>query len=229
MKRLLPIICLLCAALPVLAQEEPEHVSFAYRCLGLGREFRHLELYVGAGEEGTRQQIHLNDLAKTNSYEYQGLPVIDFYTGATGGLPVARAKYNPEHDAPLLLFTKNSEGSAMPYRVLSIEDSWQKQGVGTYQLVNLSSKALFWKVGEERFQIESKDLRVIEVDGTNAKTPVIALEVNKDGKPSRVYRAKWHNLENMRRLIFVRDTNENEVGSVRVSVIEDFYVPPSTP
>jgi hypothetical protein len=80
-------------------------------------------------------------------------------------------------------------------------------------------------VGAERFKIESKDLRVIEVDGTSAKTPVIALEVNKDGKPSRVYRAKWHNLKNMRRLIFVRDTNDNEVGSVRVQVVEDFLVP----
>ena len=226
MKSLVYIVCLLCAAHLLPAQDKPpELVSFSYRCLGLGREFRHMELYVGAGEGAARQQIYLNDLAKTNSYEYRGLPVLSFYAKATGGLPVAQARYNPEHDFPLLLFTKNPEGSATPCRVLPIEDSWQAHGVGTYQLVNLSSKALFWKVGAERFKIESNDLRVIEVDGTSAKTPVIALEVNKDGKPSRVYRAKWHNLKNMRRLIFVRDTNDNEVGSVRVQVVEDFLVP----
>ena len=83
-------------------------------------------------------------------------------------------------------------------------------------------------MGAERFKIESNNLRVIELDGTDPKTPVIALEVNEDGNPSRVYRAKWHNLKNMRRLIFVRDTNDNEVGSVRVQVVEDFLVPQVT-
>jgi hypothetical protein len=76
------------------------------------------------------------------------------------------------------------------------------------------------------YGLEDGERREFVLGRTDPKTPVIALEVNKDGGPSRVYRAKWHNLEKMRRLIFVRDTHANEVGSVRVQVIENFYVPP---
>lgn len=63
---------------------------------------------------------------------------------------------------------------------------------------------------------------VIRVPKDEAKTPVIALEIDEDGEPTRVYRAKWHNLPNMRRLIFVRAANDNETGSVWGRIIEDF-------
>ena len=147
-----------------------------------------------------------------------------FMTKLRGEKVVATYQYNPEQEAPLLLFVANGEGESPAYSVLSIEDSWSKVGKGTCLLVNLASKPLYWKFGDERFKIPSKDQRLIDAK-KEAKTPVIALEMDKDGNPYRVYRGQWHNVENMRRLIFVRDTTEQEVGSVRVKIIEDFYVP----
>ena len=131
--------------------------------------------------------------------------------------------YNPAQESPLLIFVENSKEVSPAYSVLSIEDSWSKVGVGSSLLVNLSSKSLYWQFGEERFQIPSRDQRLVGAKKGD-KTPVIALEIDTNGNPFRVYRGQWLNVENMRRLIFVRDTTEREVGSVRVKVIEDFYV-----
>jgi len=213
-------------ALPValVAQDEPQSVSFDFRCLAMSQELRMMELYIGSPEDSERQRVRLNDLSKTEAYDYTGAPLLYFYDEASGGSLVATYRYNPEQVAPLLLFVANEKGATPAFSVLSIEDSWSKVGPGTCLLVNLTSKALYWKFGDERFKIRSKDQRLIDAK-KEAKTPVIALEMDKDGNPYRVYRGQWHNVENMRRLIFVRDTTEKEVGSVRVKIIEDFYVP----
>jgi hypothetical protein len=213
-------------ALPfaLVAQGEPQLVSFDFRCLAMSEELRMKELYVGSPEDTKRLPIRLNDLSKTEAYVYTGSPLLYFYDEASGGSVVATYRYNPEQVAPLLLFVANEKGAMPAFSVLSIEDSWSKVGQGTCLLVNLTSKALYWKFGDERFKIPSKDQRLIDSQ-KEAKTPVIALEMDKNGNPHRVYRGQWHNVENMRRLIFVRDTTEKEVGSVRVKIIEDFYVP----
>ena len=211
-------------SLVLVAQDQPEHVSFDFRCLAMSKELRMVELSVGSAEDSKRLPIRLNDLSKTETYGYTGAPLLYFYDQAKGGEVVATYQYNPEQEAPLLLFVANGEGESPAYSVLSIEDSWSKVGKGTCLLVNLASKPLYWKFGDERFKIPSKDQRLIDAK-KEAKTPVIALEMDKDGNPYRVYRGQWHNVENMRRLIFVRDTTEQEVGSVRVKIIEDFYVP----
>ena len=216
-------------ALPValVAQDEPQSVSFDFRCLAMSQELRMMELYIGSPEDSERQRVRLNDLSKTEAYDYTGAPLLYFYDEASGGSVVATYRYNPEQVAPLLLFVANEKGATPAFSVLSIEDSWSKVGQGTCLLVNLTSKALYWKFGDERFKIPSKDQRLIDSQ-KEAKTPVIALEMDKNGNPYRVYRGQWHNVENMRRLIFVRDTTEKEVGSVRVKIIEDFYVPEAT-
>jgi hypothetical protein len=227
MKLLSIIILSLCGAGALLgADKELPNVSFNFRCIGLGVEFRQMELYLDPGGEGKRQKVRLNDLAKTSQFEYSGVPLLRFYREPVGGSIFARVRYNPEQKEPLFIFTK--AGDATIARVTSIEDSWSVYGANSYLLVNISGRALFWQVGEQRFKIEDTDFKVIEVPKKEAKTPVIALEVDEEGQASRVYRAKWHNFPNMRRLIFVRDTNENEVGSVRVSVVEDFLVPQVT-
>ncbi len=207
------------------AKDEPPQVSFDFRCIGLGREFRQLELYLDSGAE-TRQKVRLNDLAKTNSVEYTGLPQLKFYKQAEGGQPFARVQYNREQKQPLFIFTRAQDAKVA--RITSIEDSWTVYGANSYLLVNISGRALFWQVGAQRFKIDDTDFKVINVPKGEAKTPVIALEIDESGEAARVYRAKWHNFSNMRRLIFVRASGENETGSVRVQVIEDFYVPLAT-
>lgn len=208
----------------VSAQDEPEPVSFDFRCLAMSKEMRLLELYVGVPEGTDRLQVRLNDLSKTASYRYTGAPQLYFYDQPQGGVVVASYRYSPRQESPLLIFVENANAASPAYSVLSIEDSWSKVGAGSSLLVNLSSKSLYWQFGDERFQIPSRDQRLVRAKEGD-KTPVIALEVDTNGNPFRVYRGQWLNVKNMRRLIFVRDTTEREVGSVRVKVIEDFYIP----
>ena len=208
------------------AQDEPEPVSFDFRCLAMSKELRLLELYVGASEGADRLQVRLNDLSKTSSYSYTGAPQLYFYDQPQGGAVVASYRYNPAQESPLLIFVENRNEGVPAYSVLSIEDSWSKVGVGSSLLVNLSSKSLYWQFGEEQFKIPSRDQRLVGAKEGD-KIPVIALEIDTNGDPFRVYRGQWLNVKNMRRLIFVRDTTEREVGSVRVKVIEDFYAPPA--
>lgn len=208
----------------VYAQDQPEPVRFDFRCLAMSKDLRLMELYLGSPDDAERQKVRLNDLSKTERYSYFGSPLLSFYDQPQGGEVVANYRHNPAHEAPLLIFVENKEGLAPAFRVLGIEDSWSKVGAGSSLLVNLSTKPLYWQFGDERFQIPSNDQRLIEAK-EGAKTPVIALEVDQNGNPFRVYRGQWLNVKNMRRLIFVRDTTKREVGSVRVKVIEDFYVP----
>lgn len=218
------IVCFFILFHALHAQDELEVVSFDFRCLAMSKQMRLLELYVGAPEGTDRLQVRLNDLSKTASYSYTGAPQLYFYDQPQGGAVVASYRYNPRQESPLLIFVENANAASPAYSVLSIEDSWSKAGVGSSLLVNLSSKSLLWQFGEERFQIPSRDQRLVGAKEGD-KTPVIALEVDTNGNPFRVYRGQWLNVKNMRRLIFVRDTTEREVGSVRVKVIEDFYVP----
>ena len=224
MKSLRYLVYLLALPVALVAQDEPEPVSFDFRCLAMSKELRLMELYVGSPEVPGRQKVRLNDLSKTETFSYTGAPLLYFYDQGQGGSVVASYRYNPEHESPLLIFVENAEGASPAFSVLGIEDSWSKVRAGSSLLVNLTSKTLYWKFGDERFQIPSRDQRLI-ASKEGARTPVVALEVDKDGNPFRVYRGHWLNVENMRRLIFVRDTTEHEVGSVRVKVIEDFYVP----
>ncbi len=218
------IACLFALVHSVAAQPDEEVVRFDFRCLAMSKDLRLMKLYVGAPEGSERQQVRLNDLSKTETYSYSGAPLLYFYDQAQGGAVVASYRHNPMHEAPLLIFVQNAEGAMPAFSVLGIEDSWSKVGAGSSLLVNLASKPLYWQFGDQRFEIPSKDQRLIS--GTkDAKTPVVALEVDQNGNPFRVYRGQWLNIENMRRLIFVRDTTDCEVGSVRVKVIEDFYVP----
>ena len=205
----------------LLAQEQPERVRFDFRCLAMSEALRMKEFYVGSVLDLERQQIRLNDLTKTDAYSYSGAPLLYFFDQAEGGELVASYRHNPALKTPLLIFVANGEGASPAFNVISIEDSWSELGPKSCLLVNLTSKALYWKFGDERFRIDSKAQRRID-SGDDAKIQVIALEADEDGKPSRVYRSYLHNLENMRRIIFVRDTTENEAGSVRVKVIEDF-------
>lgn len=224
MKILLHILLFICLKAVVFgAEPEGTTVSFQYRCLGLGREFRQMEIFLDSGGEESRQPIRLNDLAKTSPLEYSGAPILRFFDKAVGGAPLAQLQYNPSQKEPLFIFS--GKGDSKGIRVNSIEDSWEVYGANSYQLVNMSGKVLYWQVGEERFKVQDTDFKVIEVPKKQAKTPVIALEVGEDGEAARVYRAIWHNLPNMRRLIFVRAAGENETGSVRVNVVEDFLSP----
>ena len=224
MKLFIYITHLLALPMVVLALDKPELVSFDFRCLAMSKELRMKELYVGYAEATERYRIRLNDQSKTEVYSYRGAPQLYFYDQASGGSVLASYRYQPEQEMPLLLFYENVNAQSLPYNVVSIEDSWSDLGPGSCLLVNLTSKALYWKFGEERFKVDSKAQRRID-SADAAKTQVIALEADKNGKPARVYRAYLRNQDNMRRLMFVRDTTENEVGSVRVKVIQDFYVP----
>ena len=89
--KLLKYIALgLALAQVVSAQDEPESVSFDFRCLAMSKEMRLLELYVGAPEGTDRLQVRLNDLSKTASYRYTGAPQLYFYDQAQGGTVVAQ-------------------------------------------------------------------------------------------------------------------------------------------
>ncbi|MBL6913731.1 MAG: hypothetical protein ISR40_08785 [Puniceicoccaceae bacterium] len=224
MKLFAYIVSILALPVILLAQDQPERVRFDFRCLAMSEELRMKEFYVGSVLDSDRQQIRLNDLTKTETYSYSGAPLLYFYDQAEGGKLVASYRHNPALKAPLLIFVASGAGASPAFNVFSIEDSWSELGTRSCLLVNLTSKALYWKFGDERFRIDPKAQRRID-SGDEAKIQVIALEADENGKPARVYRAYLHNLENMRRILFVRDTTEDEVGSVRVKVIEDFYVP----
>lgn len=217
-------ICCLVLFQILLAQEQPERVRFDFRCLAMSEALRMREFYVGSFLDLERQQIRLNDLTKTDTYSYSGAPLLYFFDQAEGGEIIASYRHNSALKEPLLIFVANEEGASPAFDVFGIEDSWSDLGPGSCLLVNLTSKALYWKFGDERFRIDPKAQRRID-SGDEAKIQVIALEADEDGKPARVYRAYLHNLENMRRIMFVRDRTENEVGSVRVKIIEDFYIP----
>ena len=207
------------------ADPDQEQVSFSFRCIGLGSDFRQMDIWVDNGS-GKRTRIRMGTASKTPSISYTGLPQLVFFTQAEGGQRFAQVSYNPKLKEPLYIFSRPKGRNGA--RITSIEDSWSVYGVNSYLLVNLSGRELYWQVGTERFKIKDTDFKVINVAKDQAKTPVIALEIDKDGQPSRVYRAKWQNRLNMRRLIFVRAAGENETGSVRVRIIEDFYAPKVT-
>lgn len=205
---------------PSTAAPEAEQVSFSFRCIGLGSEFRQMDLWVDNGSGGKRERIRMGTASKTPSISYTGLPQLVFFRQAEGGERFAQVLYNPNLKDPLYIFTslEGKQGA----RITTIEDSWSVYGANTYLLVNISGRDLYWQMGTERFKIEDTDFKVIDVPKSVEKTPVIALEIDEEGTASRVYRAKWQNRPNMRRLIFVREADENETGSVRVRVVEDF-------
>ena len=213
---------LFCATLYCGAAESEEVVSFDFQCIGLSKDFRRVDVYLTAGEDSPRQRVRLNDLSKSRVQHYRGAPVVLFYDQASGGVPVARVQLNPSMKSPLFIFAKTAATSNMKYSVLAVENDWSVHGPNSYVLINLSSQVLYWKVGEQRFKLEARNKHVVSVDAATAKTPVVVLESDAEGKVSRVYRAKWRNVENMRRLVFIRDTGPNELGSVRVQVVEDF-------
>jgi hypothetical protein len=221
-KNCLVILLLLGMALSCGAEEPGNLVSFDFQCIGLSKDFRRVDVYFGSGEDQPRKRVRLGDLSKSLAHHYQGPPLILFYDQPSGGQLVARAQLKPSMKSPLFIFNHAPDKSNMKYSVFPIENDWSEHGVNSYLLINLSSRVLYWKVGEQRFKLEAKSKHAISVDGGEEKTPIVVLESKSDGKVSRVYRAKWRNKANLRRLVFIRDAGPNELGSVRVQVVEDF-------
>ncbi len=213
---------LFCASFYCGAAESEKVVSFDFQCIGLSKDFRRVDVYLSTGEDSPRQRVRLNDLSKSRVQRYRGAPLVLFYNQASGGEPVARVQLNPSIKSPLFVFAQTASKPNMQYSVFPIENDWSVHGPNSYVLINLSSQVLYWKVGEQRFKLEARNQHVVSVDGTEEKTPVVVLESDADGKVSRVYRAKWRNVATMRRLVFIRNTGPNELGSVRVQVVEDF-------
>lgn len=205
-----------------LAKKPVEEVSFDFQCIGLSQEFRQLDLYFSSGNEGERQRIRLGNLSKSLVAHYRGPRLVLFYDQPSGGQPVAGMRLKPSIKSPIFIFGKAPEGAKHKYMVFQLENDWSVYGANSYVLVNLSSYVLHWKVGGERFKLEAKRKHAISVDAGREKTPVIALESDINGKVSRVYRARWRNAPNMRRLIFIRDCGANELGKVSVQVVEDY-------
>jgi hypothetical protein len=170
----------------------------------------------------------LGDLAKSPLSEYHGLPLVQFYDQPVGGSVVGKVRFKEGMKSPLFIFGPGSAKRGTKYSVYAIENDWSVHEANSYLLINLSSKQLYWQVGDQRFKLKARDKHAISVDGGQEKTPVLILGANAEGKPSRVYRAKWHNHPNLRRLVFVRDAGPDELGSVRVQIVED-YKPKAKP
>jgi hypothetical protein len=219
---------LFCTVFYCEAVESEELISFDFQCIGLNKEFRSVDVYLSAGEDSPRQRVRLNDLSKSRVQQYRGVPELLFYNQASGGVPAARVQLNPSIKSPLFIFAQTASGPNLQYSVFAIENDWSVHGPNSYILINLSDRVLYWNVGKQRFKLEARNQHVVSVDGTDQKTPVVVLESDADGKVSRVYRAKWRNVANLRRLVFIRNAGPDELGSVRVQVVEDFQ-PQATP
>ena len=215
-------LLLLCSTVYFFCIESDEVISFDFQCVGLSEDFRRVDVYLSAGEDLPRQRVRLNDLSKSRVQNYRGPSAVVFYNKASGGAPVARVKLSASIKSPLFIFTLTSSKPKLAYSVSSIENDWSVHGSNSCVLVNLSSQTLDWQVGDQRFELEASDQHAVSVDGANDKTSVVVLASDANGKVSRVYRAKWRNVATMRRLVFIRNTGPNELGSVRVQVVEDF-------
>ena len=212
---------LLCATFYCGAADTEELVSFDFQCIGLSKELRLADVYVSAGPESPRQRVPLSDLSKSPLQRYHGTPEVVFYNKASGGTPVARIPHNPSIKSPLFIFAAAAANSNGKYSVFAIENDWSVHGSNSYVLINMSGQVLYWMLGDKRFKLEARNKHAVSIDASGKKTPVVVLESDEDGKVSRVYRAKWRNVDNMRRLVFIRDAGPNELGSVKVQVVED--------
>lgn len=198
-----------------------ELITVDFQCLGLGEQFRRMNLYYMDGDEV--KNIVMNDLARTRSYEYTGLRNLVFYSDPEIQKAVTSIKLSITKKKPLLLFLPNEkQESKKLYRIVEIEDSASKFGAGTYFFYNLSSRDLAWKVGKEMFKIKSgtREYRTIKIAGEHV--PVIGVDISIDGQNRRVYRSGFKNYPNVRRIVFIRDAVAGESGKVRLQVIEDF-------
>ena len=222
LKNCLLSLLLIGLALPCGAKEPQQTVSFDYQCIALSKDFRGVSVYLSTGEKSPRERVRLGDLSKSSVLHYKGPPLMLFYDQPTGGQLLARLQFEPSMKSPLFIFSHPPKKSKMKYSVFQIENDWSVYGPNSYVLINLSSKVLYWMVGEQRFKLEARSRHAVSVDGGDEKTQVVVLESNEDDKVSRVYRAKWRNRNAMRRLIFIRDVGANELGSVKLQVVEDY-------
>jgi hypothetical protein len=202
----------------VLFSEEMDTLSFQFNCLGMDESFRRMELFYDTADG--RAAIRMNDLAKTQLYSYSGDGILKFYKNKEGGSAIATYNYDQDFAQPLLIFVKSSDDK---YQIFSMDNSWDKLPINSYLFYNLSSKKLAWRVGEDYFGVEPGKSKMIKSEFKGEKTPIFALKIGEDDSSQRVYRAMWLNYDNIRRIIFIRDTLENEAGAIRVKVIEDFY------
>jgi hypothetical protein len=201
--------------------EAKKKISFDYQCIALNQDFRRLDIFADAPKVG-RQRIRLGDLSKSPVGQYKGKPLVSFYDKAKGGTVLAAIKIDPSLQSPLFIFGPGKENESSPYSVFTIENDWSVHGANTCLLLNLSSKVLYYKEGDNRIELPANSEDVIRLEVAEGEALSVLLEAEADGKTSRVYRAKWHPKPNLRRLVIIRDAAANELGLVRVKVVEDF-------
>ena len=166
---------------------------------------------------GDKVDIYANSTLRSIDYDYDLDQRIVFYGDRTNavGLPVPEAiatlPYSPEElpakaDRLLLIFHKiaNNSGENPSYNVLVIEDKLESFPLGSFKFINFIDSSIAVILGQEKFIINEKKEKVIEIAAPDIGDLTIKLaSLNEEGNWVNFYSNGWGHSNDLRTIVFI--------------------------
>ncbi|MCH8511192.1 MAG: hypothetical protein LAT83_06015 [Kiritimatiellae bacterium] len=142
-----------------LGNEEPPTIDVKFRCLGWRLSPQNPFEYYSQGEWVAIEDLNTFQRSR-KPYHYIGPNPVVFYMRNPDGEPepVAEVDFSDEYLEPLLLFTRlrRPDGDGHRYHALLFEDHDSVFPPGSFRFVNMTPMALYGKLGEKEFQLDSR-------------------------------------------------------------------------
>ncbi|GHC05036.1 hypothetical protein [Cerasicoccus arenae] len=203
------------------AADAVANVETTFSCVSWGKPIKDT-LYVRSDGEMIPLRVH--SMRRSSEVDYHGSnPIVFFRKGKDGQeqdayQPVAQVQLDGSIKKPLFFFA----GEGGNYKIVTLEDSFDKYPTGSYRFYNFTERDLIAKMGDEILQLPPKKTAYLPQPFTGTIEYPIAFVVREPGGIRPLYTNMWTHVGRFRYLIFVSDSDSRDTGSMKFRILSDY-------